>query len=111
MLRDARIAAVFASDLQRTIQTAQPTADQFKLTVSQVPGGDPIELRKRILAQSGKTVLAVGHSDTIPALIKALGGPTDVKIDETEFDRLFILHVTSAKAASLVRLRYGAALP
>jgi len=35
-------------------------------------------------------VLVVGHSNTIPAVVKALGGP-EVTIGENEYDNLFIL--------------------
>ena len=107
ILRDAEIAAVFTSELKRTIETAQPTADRFKLKLTQVPAVATSELRKRILALKGKAVLVSGHSVTVPALIKAFGGPRDIVITESEYDRLFIMHVTSATSATLVPLRYG----
>jgi phosphohistidine phosphatase SixA len=109
ILRDAQIAAVFTTEFRRTIETAQPTADRFRLAATRVPNADPVELRKRILAMKQKAVLVVGHSNTLPALIRALGGPEDVTIAETEFDNLFLLHVNTDQSAALVRLRYGGA--
>jgi phosphohistidine phosphatase SixA len=108
MLRDAKIAAVFSTQFKRTVETAKPTADRFKLAITQVSAADPADLRKQILALKGKAVLVVGHTNTLPPLIEALGGPADVAISETEYDRLLILHVTSAKTAGLTPLRYGA---
>jgi len=35
--------------------------------------------------------LLVGHTGTVPALLKALGHPVEIKIPETEFDNLFVL--------------------
>jgi phosphohistidine phosphatase SixA len=108
VLRDAQIAAVFSSQFKRTIETAQPVANFFKLSVTQVTDGDPVELRKRILANKGKAVLVSGHTNTVPELIQALGGPAGIVIAETEFDRLFVLNVTSPTTAALIPLRYGA---
>ena len=108
VLRDSQIAAVYTSGFKRTIETARPTAERFRLTTTPVPGADTSELRKKILAQKGKTVLVSGHTNTVPALIKALGGPGDVVIAETEFDRLFVLNVPPSGPATLLQLRYGA---
>ena len=107
MLRDAQISAVFTSEFKRTIETGRPTADRFKLTITKVPGAAPDELRKRILTFTGKAVLVTGHTNTIPPLIEALGGPADIVIDEFEYDRRLILDVTSATSSTLVPLRYG----
>jgi phosphohistidine phosphatase SixA len=53
---------------------------------------------------SSSTALVVGHTTTVPVLIKQLGGPQNVSIGHTEFDRLFVLH-----SDRLTQLRYGAA--
>jgi hypothetical protein len=81
----------------------------LKLKIVVVPGGDVTGLSKRILAQTGDTVLVVGHSNTVPQIIKALGGPADHIIDESEYDKLFVLTLRPGQSPVFVVLRYGAA--
>ena len=57
-----------------------------------------------------RVVLVVGHSNTIPAIIAALGGPRVPDICESVYANLFML-VPGAGEVRLVRSRYGAADP
>jgi len=50
--------------------------------------------------------LVVLHSGSVPALIKALGYPTPIKIPETEFDNLFAIIPRPESAPTVLRLRY-----
>jgi broad specificity phosphatase PhoE len=50
------------------------------------------------------TVLVVGHSNTVPAIIRELGGPA-VTVADTDFAHLFILHITP-QDVRLVRASY-----
>ena len=50
------------------------------------------------------SVLIVGHSNTVPEIIKALGVAEPISIAETEFDNLFI--VLRSATPSLLRLHY-----
>ncbi len=58
---------------------------------------------EKLKASSG-SVLVVGHSNTVPDVISALGVTTPVTIDDAEFDNLFI--VVTGTSPRLVRLRY-----
>jgi hypothetical protein len=49
-------------------------------------------------------VLVVGHSNTVPDVIKDLGVTTRVTIGEDDFDNLFL--VTTGARPSLLRLHY-----
>jgi phosphohistidine phosphatase SixA len=111
MLSYAGISAIYSSEFLRTRQTAQPASDRLHVRVTVVPGGDAARLKQLIVQQSGKAVLVVGHSNTIPALIADLNGPSDVAIAETDYDRLFVLSPQSSGKSSLLTLRYGAATP
>lgn len=100
MLRDARITAIFVTELKRTQQTAAPLAKQLGLTPSVVSSKDPATVAARVTAASGN-VLVVGHSTTVPAILKALGIADSVTIDESDFGNLFIVD-----RGRLLRLRY-----
>jgi hypothetical protein len=61
-------------------------------------------LVERIAAATGN-VLVVGHSNTVPELLEALGVRERVSIAEQEFDNLFLV-VQGPPAPVLIRLRY-----
>ena len=68
---------------------------------------DPAAAAQQVKA-AGKRVLVVGHTNTVPPIIKALGGPSGVVINASEFGRMFVLHVPADGAESLLTMWYGA---
>ena len=107
MLKDAGIAAIYVTDFERTRQTAQPLAGELGKQLTVVPKGDPKALVERLRMQhAGQTVLLVGHTDTLPGLIKALGHPAEVTIEAQDYGNLFVLAPRSEGAPGFLRLRY-----
>ncbi len=104
MLKDAGITHVWSTDYQRTRLTAGPTASALGLKVEIYNPAQPAELVARLKATPGRH-LVVGHSNTTPGLVKALGGDPQGEIVDTEYDRLYI--VTIGGAVTSVLLRYG----
>jgi len=105
MLADAGIGAIFTSEFKRTKETAAPIAQRLNLTPVQID--DDISQAAQQVRSAGDRVLVVGHSDTVPALIAALGGP-QVTIPDAAFDRFFVLHVHAA-SAELLAMKYVSA--
>ena len=56
---------------------------------------------------AGGTVLVVGHSNTVTAIVAALGGPRLVDLCDAEYATLFVLTLRQGEQPSLVRARYG----
>jgi phosphohistidine phosphatase SixA len=115
-LRDAGVEAIITTQLRRTRETARPLAEARGLTpeVVEIRGGG-MEGHARAVAaavrrHAGATVLVVGHSNSVPAIIAALGGPRQPDICDSVYGILFVL-VPGAGEARLVRSRYGAADP
>jgi broad specificity phosphatase PhoE len=102
-LKDAKIAAIFTSEYQRTQQTAAPLAKSLGIHPEIVPGKDVSSLIARIRATSGN-VLVVGHSNTLPQIVKALGISTPVIMTEADYDNLFV--VLAGETPRLIRLHY-----
>ena len=78
------------------------------------PANDVDPLVASILADHrGQKVLVVGHSNTVPDIIEAAGGPSLPDIDGREFDNLFFFTVCRCgrKRVTLLSLQYGAASP
>jgi broad specificity phosphatase PhoE len=113
-LEHAGVDAVIATERRRTQQTAQPLAERLGLTPEVVgfDGGAEASARSvadRIRAQhAGRTVLVVGHSNTVPLIVAALGGPALPELCESEYEQLFVLTVRDDGRAALLRSRYGA---
>lgn len=107
LLKDARVTAIFATEFKRTQQTAAPLAKALGLTVKVIPSKSTADLVKQVEATKGN-VLVVGHSDSVPDVIKALGISTPVTIGDDDFDNLFIVNrgVNRGTSASLLRLHY-----
>jgi broad specificity phosphatase PhoE len=107
MLKDAGIAAIYVTDFVRTNETAQPLSRDLDRPVTVLPKGDPQELVARLRkSHAGQTVLLVGHTDTLPGLIKALGHPSEIKIEAQDYGNIFIVTPRAEGAAGFLRLRY-----
>ena len=105
MLRAAGVTHIFTSELRRTVETAKPLADALGLVPQRLPGTDIEALASRLAAlKPHDRALVVGHSNTVPELLRALKITTSVKIDDTDYDNLFIV-VPEKKSAAPVLLR------
>jgi phosphohistidine phosphatase SixA len=93
VLRNAGVTHVFVSEKQRTQATAQPLIDQRALPPAVViPAADVAGLVKQLkAAPKDAVVLVVGHSDTIPDILKGLGVAGSVVIQEDQYGRLFLV--------------------
>ena len=107
MLSDAGIHKIFVTEYKRTQETAAPLARKLNIAPQSIPGTGAVAAIRAI--RSG-AALAVGHSNTLPEIITALGGPAIPKIAEDEFDNLYILFI-DGKTVTLTRLHYGAPRP
>jgi broad specificity phosphatase PhoE len=104
-LADAGVDAIYVTELQRTQQTAAPLAARDHLKPIVIPAADIGALVKAVRTRETGVVVIIGHSNTVPAIIAALGGPA-VRIADDEYDNLFVLTLDGAKN-SLLRLRFG----
>ena len=103
-LKDAGVKAVVTTQYQRTILTGRPLAEATgaELINLSAQSGDPVAVARKY---TGGTVVIVGHSNTVPAIVKALTGVDVGEIAHDSYDQMFI--VTGAPgAARLVRARY-----
>jgi broad specificity phosphatase PhoE len=114
-LKDAGITAILTTQLQRTRQTALPIAMQVGVVADVMPiakDGMKAHLEAivaRVQSHQRGAILIVGHSNTIPNIIAALGGPALPIICEGHFSHLFVMNVDGEGKVALVRSRYGAA--
>ena len=98
------VSAIFTSRFRRTKDTAAPLAQKTGLT-PKVIADDTAQACIEILG-GGPCVVVVGHSDTVPELVRALGGPSGITIQDDEFDRMFVVSTSDSGAASVLQMRY-----
>lgn len=102
-----KIDAIYVSNARRTQQTAAPLAERLGKQAIVVPAADTKGLASRVMREhDGDTVLIVGHSNTVPALIHELGDIDVPPIGDDEYDTLYVLSIPSFGHASLLRMEY-----
>jgi broad specificity phosphatase PhoE len=103
ILKDAGITAIFTSEFKRTQETAAPAATLAHVAPTVVAAKDTAGLVAKLHQLNGNA-LVVGHGDTIPNIIKALGINTPIDIPDADYSELLI--VTLGDKPQLFRLHY-----
>jgi len=114
------ISAVIASEFLRTQQTVAATASHLGLDDVVIQITEPQAVADEILTRyRGRTVLVAGHSNTVPQIIVALGGPAlcpgrggvlvkdECRIRDKEYDNLYVLRIPESGPAGFMATRYG----
>jgi len=109
-LKDVPVSAIYVTPFIRTRDTAAPTATALGVEPVVLDASTPAdEIADRILREeTGKTVLVVGHSNTVPDIIAALGVDPAPSIAHDDYDDFFIVTVDGSGDAQLLHLHYGA---
>ena len=114
---DAHVSTVIATQFVRTQATAKPVADAAGKTTIIVPAtadpkahADSVAAKVRA-APAGSAVLVVGHSNTIPLIIAALGGPKMQDLCDAEYSNMFVMQMAGGGSPRLVRAKYGVSDP
>ena len=118
ILGKSGIKAIYTSQYLRTRATGEPLAKQLgiasvaislKMSPSnprQVSSESIQEIVNKILQTPGENALVIGHSNSVPDVIRALGGDVVPTIDEKEFDDLFVATVYAKGKARVNHLKY-----
>ncbi|HEX7149879.1 MAG TPA: phosphoglycerate mutase family protein [Thermoanaerobaculia bacterium] len=107
LAQNAGVKAVYVTQFRRTRDTAAPLAAALKIPVIvfDVDGASLASfgpaLAKRIAEEHpNETVLVVGHSNTVPLIVKELAGIDVPKIEHSEYSRVYVIrdgHVIAAQ--------------
>jgi phosphohistidine phosphatase SixA len=122
MLEHARVTHLFATEYRRTRETLRPLAERIGMEVTVVPGRAQEEQVTRLRElPPGSVAVVAGHSNTVPDMVRALGGEvsdlTTTELGEMladdEYDRLFLVILRSpapgaaSSSPTTLDLRYG----
>jgi len=108
-LRRRRVAAIFITNTWRTRATAAPLADALKLTPQLYDAKNLPALTAKIRADyAGKTVLVVGHSNTMLETVESLGALRPVPtVNDAQFDYLLEVKLPEGGGGTATVKRYG----
>ena len=118
ILAKSGIKAIYTSQYLRTKATGEPLAKQLGIEVvsislktsaanpRQVTPESIKEITDKIFQRPGENALVIGHSNSVPDVIKALGGDVVPTVDEKEFNDLFVVTVYAKGKARVTHLKY-----
>ena len=104
-LGDVKIDEVYSSDYRRTQQTVAPVAEAAGLEILSYNPADSTAMSARLLDSPATNILVAGHSNTVPALIGALGAESPTLTDD-QYGDLFVVTVDGDQV-SLETKRFG----
>ena len=97
-LKSYRFDSIFSTNFNRTRNTVMPIANKWGLALSIYdPKNQPV-FAEALKKMDGKTILVVGHSNTIPTLVNILiGNAKYVNLGDNEYDKIWILQFKDGK--------------
>jgi len=101
------VKAVYVTQYQRTALTAAPLAKAAGLKPIQVHSDATPELVERMKKEHpNDVVLTVGHSNSVPRILKLLGAAETIQLGDSDYDNLFIVVPAASGPPTLLRLKY-----
>ncbi|MDA0378074.1 MAG: phosphoglycerate mutase family protein [Bacteroidetes bacterium] len=109
-LQDVPIEAIFSTPLRRTRDTVEPLASALGLIIQETPirEGFLEALADTIRISAHGRIVVSGHSNTTARLTNLLAGSNLPDLEESQYDRLFVVHLGASGRAWVDVLRYGA---
>ncbi|NNG42310.1 histidine phosphatase family protein [Pseudoalteromonas sp. NEC-BIFX-2020_002] len=94
LINTPKTVTLYSTHYNRTLETAAPLADHFKVRIATYDPSKLVALQQDILTKSG-TVIIIGHSNTTVELAQLFNSVELEKMPESEFDRYFLLNKES----------------
>lgn len=114
ILAGISVNAIYSTTYNRTKQTVTPLATAKGIAVTEYATSTPYaQLTNEIrTANRGKTVVIVGHSNTVPDILKEMSNNGfSVTINESQYDNLFIVSLPDSLSPTVTHLKYGKETP
>jgi phosphohistidine phosphatase SixA len=86
----ARPGVIYVSTTRRARESAAPLAARLGLTAKEYNPADTAALAAQVRAEPG-SVLIVGHSNTVPEIVAALGGTRPAPIADSEYGAVWVV--------------------
>lgn len=107
MISPSKIDAVYSSPYKRTEQTVSDIAAKYGVEITEYNPSSTDFVASAMEKHAGKMILVSGHSNTTPSLANYLTSTEDFQqLDESEYDKVFIISLSEIGKASVVVLSY-----
>lgn len=108
-LADAEVTAIFTSEFKRTQLTARPLAELRHINPAILSAGKMDELVSALRALTpGTRALVVSHSNLVPTIVERLSGQKVGELTDADYDRMYVVSLTTGAKASVWYLHFGA---
>ncbi len=87
----AHIDVALSTPFKRNRQTLDPVAKQKNLQIIEYDPADKNLIKRTYKAHKGRSILIAGHSNTIPGYVNQLASTSLQQLDESEYDKIFIV--------------------
>jgi len=100
------IDAIYSTKTKRTLSTAAPISELTNIDII-VYDAKTVDIKLLVKVNKGKTILIVGHSNTIPKMVnKLLGEEKYALIEDDNYGNLYIVTIENGKAnAGLMHIK------
>lgn len=96
--------AFYSTQTKRTMQTLEPWAKALGKEIQTYDAGQQEQLASQLKGTMDKTIIIVGHSNTIPQLANLLvGSNTYTDLPEDEYTQVWIISIEHGHASAVVR--------
>lgn len=111
-MKGSPLAAIFVTQFRRTAEMAVPAAAANKITPTVISVGKNLPeyaalVARAVMEHRGKSVLVIGHTNTVAPVIAALGGPKLQDICDAAYSIIFTLRIPASGTPTLTRATYG----
>lgn len=110
VLANVKLGAIYSTAYVRTRETVRLTSEAQGVPVESVSGRTPAEQGESVLQavkkHPGQTILVAGHSNTVMAIVAALGGPKLPDLCDGQYSKLLTVIIDQGNAR-LIQGSYG----
>lgn len=107
LLSKTPVDAIYSTPYKRTRETAGILSTQKRIAVEEYNPADTQAVKGLVSKQKGKSIVFVGHSNTVPLILNTLTQSTEHKdLPEDEFDNLWILLLKGDEPVDLLQIKY-----
>lgn len=100
VLKSYPIQAIFSTKYNRTRSTAMPIAAKLGVEIQIYDPSKQADLASLLKSWKGKTILVVGHSNTVPGLVNLLTGSSNYpNLSDNEYDKIYLVRLDNGKSS------------
>ena len=100
VLKSYPIQAIFSTKYNRTRSTAMPFVAKLGVEIQIYDPSKQADLASLLKSWKGKTILVVGHSNTVPGLVNLLTGSSNYpNLSDNEYDKIYLVRLDNGKSS------------